>query len=309
MIHGQIHPEICRFAHLPFKVSSLRSLVRLKSQYQIRTARNDDWLEIERLLDSAPRNYLALEWWTLQEWLGSPTFLLISDRNKRSAGLMLTVAGNSPIAWLRAISVDSDAYLLPLLQASSEAVQTLGGVGLAYLGDQGWIQSKLRQADFKRVNRVVTLRHIGSWRMHEGPSGLQVREVTPADIDLILAADHAAFSPMWWYSHKILSRAVSLASSFDIALLDDECVGYQLCTLRNARGHIVRLAVHPNWQRLGIGARLLSEAIRSLHEAGAQRVTVNTQEDNYASLELYRRFAFEPVGKPWGVWYRSLEQE
>jgi len=289
------------------KAKSLRSGLGKDVGSQVRPARNGDWLEIERLLSYAERHYLALEWWTIQEWLGSPTFLLVADQRGRAVGLMLSVNSETPIAWLRAISTVSDRYLMPLLEASIQTVLERGGTGLAFLGNEGWIVSKLGQAGFRQVNQVITLRHRGTWQAHHGPPGLQVRTATSADIDLVLAVDHAAFTPMWWYSREILNRALNLACSFDVARLEGKVVGYQLSTLRNGRGHIVRLAVDPRWQRRGIGGRLLSAALQAFDGAGAESVTVNTQVNNQASLRLYHRFSFDRVGRPWAVWYRSLE--
>jgi GNAT superfamily N-acetyltransferase len=288
------------------KVPLLHSEMPKVSRLEIRPARNDDLLGIERLLSYADRNYSGLEWWTVQEWLGSPSFLIALDPQNRVMGLMLTVTGDGPIDWLRAISVVSDRYLKPLLDASVQAVHKRGSTGLAFLGNAGWILSKLRQADFLMANQVVTLRCRGQWRFHHGPPGLEVREATPADIDALLTVDHAAFTPLWWYDRRVLQRALNLAYCFDVAYLAGECVGYQLCTLRNRRGHIVRLATHPRWQRRGIAGRLLSTAIKTLDDAGAESVTVNTQEDNQTSLHLYQGFSFERVGQPWAVWFKSL---
>ncbi len=290
------------------KVPSLRSRIPKDYQLKIRPARNDDWLTIEKLLSCADRQYLALEWWTVQEWLGSPTFLLATDANARFVGLMLTVVGDGPVAWLRAISAGSDECLTPLLEASAQTVLEQGGTGLAFLGNESWVLSRLRKANFRKVNRVVTLRRRGQWSMQQGPPRLEVRAAKAADIDAVLDLDHAAFTPMWWYSRQVFGRALNLGYSFDAAYLEGECVGYQLSTLRSGRGHIVRLATHPHWQRQGIGGRLLSGAMRALDDTGAQSVTVNTQEDNLASLQLYRRFSFEPIGMPWAVWFRSLVQ-
>ena len=288
------------------KVPSLRSRIRAHNHYQIRPARNDDWFSIERLLGLADRHYLALEWWTIQEWLGSPTFLLATDQHGRTVGLMLTVASGVPVAWLRAISVISEGCLTPLLEASVQAAQAYGSTGIAFLGSEGWILSTLDQGGLRQVNQVITLRCRGPWLTRHGPSGLQVQQAGASDIAPVLAVDHAAFAPMWWYSREVLVRAMNIALSFDVAYVDGEYVGYQLSTLRNGRGHIVRLAVHPRWHRQGIAARLLSEAMNAFDESRAESVTVNTQEDNLASLELYRRFSFHPAGNPWAVWFQSL---
>jgi ribosomal-protein-alanine N-acetyltransferase len=290
------------------KAPLLLARIARKDRFEVRPARVSDWLAIKRLLDSAKRHYLALEWWTVRDWLDSPTLLLIDDVQKRSAGLMLSVTGDGPVAWLRAISVVADGHLMPLLEASAEAVRAQGGTGLAFLGDQSWIVSQLKRAGFQKINRVVTLRRCGLGGAGHGPIDLELRPATVADIDAVIQVDHSAFAPLWWYSRQVLVRALDLACSFDVAYMKGECVGYQLSTLRDGRGHIVRLVVHPCWQGQGIGGRLLSEAIRFFEEVMAESVTVNTQENNSTSLQLYRRFSFERVGEAWTVWFLPLEK-
>ncbi len=125
-----------------------------------------------------------------------------------------------------------------------------------------------------------------------------------ADLDAILEVDHAAFTELWWYDRAILQHALG-QGFFSVAYQRGACVGYQFCTLRQGRGHIVRLATHPQWRRQGIGRRLLSEALTSLEHAGAQSITVNTQQDNDASLRLYRRFAFQRTRTCWDVWFSA----
>jgi ribosomal-protein-alanine N-acetyltransferase len=280
-----------------------------KRYTEIRPARNDDWPSIDRTLSRADRYYMGLEWRAIHEWIGQPTFLLALDAQERVLGAALSILGDGPIAWLRAMSVVSDRYSRPLLLASVESIREQGGTGLAFLGDDGWVTSELRQADFQKVNQVVTLRWRGPRRVANGPPGLRVRAATASDIDAILAVDRAAFSPLWWYDRDVLRRALNLACCFDVAYQEDECVGYQLSTLRNKRAHIVRLATHPRWQKMGIAGRLLDTAIRTLEDAGAESVTVNTQQDNQVSLHMYQRYAFQRIGRPCSVWFRSVEQE
>jgi GNAT superfamily N-acetyltransferase len=250
-----------------------------------------------------------LEWWAIHEWLGQPTFLLALDEEGLVLGLMLSILGEGPIAWLRAMSVASDRYVRPLLMASIDSVRERGGTGLAFLGDEAWVTSELRRADFRQINQVVTLRWLGLHRADNNPLDVDLRTAEASDLDAILAVDQAAFAPLWWYDRDVLRRALNLAYCFDVAYRGNECVGYQLSTLRNKRGHIVRLATHPKWQKLGIAGRLLGRTIKVLEAAGATSVTVNTQQDNRVSLHLYQRFAFKRIGQPSPVWFRSLEQE
>jgi GNAT superfamily N-acetyltransferase len=201
--------------------------------------------------------------------------------------------------------VESDRYLEKLLAAACRAVQAQGSAGLALLGGKNWLLSRLKSAGFRRVNQVITLRQRGHWPVNVGAAGLDVRAANLADLDAVLAVDHAAFTELWWYDRAVLQHALG-QGFFSVAYRDGACVGYQFCTLRQGRGHIVRLAAHPRWQRQGVGQRLLREALTSLELAGAQSVTVNTQQDNEASLLLYRRFAFQRIGEPWDVWFSAL---
>jgi ribosomal-protein-alanine N-acetyltransferase len=70
--------------------------------------------------------------------------------------------------------------------------------------------------------------------------------------------------------------------------------------------HLNRIAVHPAHQGRGVGALLLHDALRALWKLGAERVSLNTQTDNYYSQRLYRRFGFEPIGDSVTVWEREL---
>jgi ribosomal protein S18 acetylase RimI-like enzyme len=289
------------------KGQSLFSRTRRYPAIQVRpTTREDGWA-VESLLSSSNHNYQALEWWTVQDFLGSPTLLLATDHREQPVGLALAVLGDGPVAWLRAVAVASDECLEALLAAISQAVLAQGSAGLALLGGKNWLLSRLKSCGFRRINRVITLRRRGPRPADTGAPNRGVRAASPADLDAVLAVDHAAFTELWWYDRAVLQHALD-QGFFSVAYQDGACVGYQFCTLRQGRGHIVRLATHPQWQRQGIGQRLLSAALTSLEQAGAQSVTVNTQQDNDASLRLYRRFAFQRIGTPWDVWFSASSE-
>jgi ribosomal protein S18 acetylase RimI-like enzyme len=62
-------------------------------------------------------------------------------------------------------------------------------------------------------------------------------------------------------------------------------------------GHLARLAVHPEFQRMGIAYSLVYDLLRQFDQQGFWRVTVNTQSDNQPSLSLYKQFGFKRTGE------------
>jgi mycothiol synthase len=59
--------------------------------------------------------------------------------------------------------------------------------------------------------------------------------------------------------------------------------------------HISSLAVHPAFQRLGLGRWLLAHSIRMCAEAGWPTVELNVDRDNEPALALYTSLGFGPV--------------
>ncbi|MBI3362889.1 MAG: GNAT family N-acetyltransferase, partial [Chloroflexi bacterium] len=70
--------------------------------------------------------------------------------------------------------------------------------------------------------------------------------------------------------------------------------------------HLARLAVSPDYQGQGIAAALVADAVSYFERSHADRLTVNTQQDNYASLAVYKRLGFAPTGEMFGAWQMSL---
>ena len=60
---------------------------------------------------------------------------------------------------------------------------------------------------------------------------------------------------------------------------------------------ILSIAVHPDFQRRGIGRSLLAAALHSLRQRGADCVRLEVRPDNTPALRIYRRAGFQVVGK------------
>jgi ribosomal protein S18 acetylase RimI-like enzyme len=86
-----------------------------------------------------------------------------------------------------------------------------------------------------------------------------------------------------------------------VAELDSKIIGYELSTYSHFSAHLARLAVLPQNQFHGIGYYLAREMIRYFYRHGTLHISVNTQDDNQKSLNLYKRLGFSLTGERFPV--------
>jgi ribosomal protein S18 acetylase RimI-like enzyme len=62
-------------------------------------------------------------------------------------------------------------------------------------------------------------------------------------------------------------------------------------------GEISSLAVHPDYQKQGIGRRLIEEILGVANGLSLRRLWLTVHEDNYAAIHLYEHMGFDVEGK------------
>jgi ribosomal-protein-alanine N-acetyltransferase len=120
--------------------------------------------------------------------------------------------------------------------------------------------------------------------------------MTPADLDEVMAIEHASFPSAW--SRASYERELRNPSScYFTAKRGGEVVGYAGMWVIADDAHITTLAVHPQKRRAGLGSRLLDHLIVSAGGRGVARVTLEVRESNRAAQLLYHKFRFEGRGR------------
>ncbi|MEZ2224880.1 ribosomal protein S18-alanine N-acetyltransferase [Microcoleus sp.] len=61
--------------------------------------------------------------------------------------------------------------------------------------------------------------------------------------------------------------------------------------------HIIMLAIHPQFQRQGLGQALLLALLKSAHDRQLERSTLEVRESNFAAVSLYKKFGFKEAGR------------
>lgn len=274
---------------------------RAPDSFTVRPTTPDDRAAVTWLTERAGRTHFHLDWWSIDDWLGDASRnAWVAVDGSQIAGLLIVPIHEMPVAWVRLVAIadDYDARLVlrALLPAAIAPLRAAGVASLAGLAYPEWLGNRLPELGFAPVTDVTHYRKDDRSIPDYGTSAATVRVAEPADLPAILANDRAAFDPIWWHTLDSLERIRRDAAHFIVAEWEGRIVGHAFSDIYEGRGHLVRLATHPDGQRRGIGARLLAESIAALLAAGAHPLTLNTQSDNYTSQSLYRRFGFLPTG-------------
>jgi ribosomal protein S18 acetylase RimI-like enzyme len=181
------------------------------------------------------------------------------------------------------------------------------------LTEQRWLQASLKEAGFDQCD-AVRFYERKSRAIHPLTQPATLRLAQPADLPPLARLDAAAFDPLW---HMGVADLTTLQCDcrFEIAELSTQTVGYSAFRLNpdgSPHGHdsaqLVRLAVHPRAQSLGIGRQLLVASLCYAHQLGIGRVFLNTQESNSPSQKLYESLQFRKRGRAVPVLVKEVSQ-
>jgi ribosomal-protein-alanine N-acetyltransferase len=276
----------------------------------VREATMADRPLVMQLARRAARVHSRLEIGDTGDWLDGYPFLL-AKAGDRLLGFILCTLYHSHQALLRGMGLVDDwsmkTYLGTLLPPTLDRLRSQKVTSLVYIGNDRWLtEPLLRDWDFSIQNSVVTYTKRDLSIPTRGNQQVHVRPAHPGDFPALFALDEAAFGPLWRYVSQTFAHALENLPYFVVAELAGQTIGYLFSSRQGDRGHLIRVAVHPDYQGCGVGARLLTEAIEFFRTEGVKVVTLNTQKDNTISQRLYRRFGFQPVDEEALVLKRDL---
>ena len=125
-----------------------------------------------------------------------------------------------------------------------------------------------------------------------------IRDAKPSDLPQIAVIERLSFKEP--YDYDLLSWLYTAPRyHFIVAEVNNRVVGYVIYRIekvgvlgRSLQGHIVSIAVHPNWRRRGIGERLMREAIIRCKLLGCRRVVLEVRVSNKPAIRLYEKLGF-----------------
>lgn len=281
---------------------------------QVRLLSPADLALITRLLSTSEYIYQRFTLEELKHILRTyPAVGLFQGTSLRSFLLSQTL--NPPSAWIGGFGVnwtESRAYLRFLdlqLDKLASALTPRGVSDLYYSGndlENDWLRAPLLQRGFTPFRRLYAYDKFDYAVPTPGNQEVHLRRAEPRDIPTLLTLEELCFEQIWRYDPATFTDILFTHPYFVVVELNGQVIGYQFNALDGEYGYLVRIAVHPNYNGQGIGARLMAEAIRFFKGARSTRIMLNTQEENTHAHRLYEWFGFVRIQQIGFVLRQSL---
>lgn len=282
-------------------------MVQFGNEYTIRQAEIADEHDLRFLIQRKSFVHRHLGWRSPLAWLGKQPFYLLEETSQGLQAALAFPRDEDGIVWLRLFAVAPGCSL-------SLAWSKLWGAGLDWhqeyspespitsLAIQPEMEKILFSAGFKEINQVISLVwDVTTARWPEVQKDLDLRKMELEDISRCYQIDRAAFKPIWRNTVTQLQSAYQEAFYASVLRIEGIVRGYQISTTNPQGGHLARLAVDPAFHNQGLGSQLLADLLNRFFEVGILDVSVNTQADNLASLDLYNRFGFVDLPETYPV--------
>ena len=111
----------------------------------------------------------------------------------------------------------------------------------------------------------------------------------------ILEIEGLCFSETWHEAD--FTRLIENPDAYCLtALAGERVVGYSCLWVVIESSELGNLAVHPDFQGRGVGARLLERNLRTCRKRGVVAVFLEVRASNRRAIALYERYGFKGIG-------------
>ena len=127
--------------------------------------------------------------------------------------------------------------------------------------------------------------------------GIIISKMTEKDIEDVSKIESLSFPIPW--SKEALSKEMkeNKLSIYLSAKIDKIVVGYAGMWKIYDEGHIMNVAVHPEYRGKGVGNMLISELIKICPENKIEKLTLEVRKSNILAQKMYKKFGFQIEGE------------
>ena len=130
-----------------------------------------------------------------------------------------------------------------------------------------------------------------------------LRGFGPGDLDAVMNINRICL-PENYAPYFFLDTFNTLPEAFIIAEVQGQVVGYIMCRLEHGfsdlrklrfarKGHVVSVAVLPEFRQMGIGYSLVQQALSAMVTHHTDECYLEVRTTNYPAINLYKKMGFE----------------
>jgi ribosomal-protein-alanine N-acetyltransferase len=124
---------------------------------------------------------------------------------------------------------------------------------------------------------------------------LRIRPMQARDLPHVTAIEQAVYPFPWTLG--IFQDCLRVGYCCWLVELEQKVIGYGVMSVVVDESHILNLCIHPDWQRKGLGRKLILRLLMIARQHGAETVFLEVRESNRTALALYEKLGFVQIGR------------
>lgn len=130
--------------------------------------------------------------------------------------------------------------------------------------------------------------------------GLSLRPMQGRDIESVLVCERAAYEFPW--SGEIFGDCLRVGCNCWVVEIGRLVVGHGIMSIGAGECHVLNLCIHPQWQGLGLGRRLLRRLLGLARTKGVDTAFLEVRVSNRPARDLYASEGFCEIGERRGYY-------
>ena len=131
-------------------------------------------------------------------------------------------------------------------------------------------------------------------------SQIELKPLQKQHLEEVIELDQLCFGGLWsleGYKREIESPNSTLSIITIHINNQEKIIGLGCFWAIVEEAHLTILAIHPDFQKQGLGQMLLNYLLKEAIEKGLERATLEVSEHNQTALNLYKKFGFTVAGR------------
>lgn len=123
---------------------------------------------------------------------------------------------------------------------------------------------------------------------------INIRPMQEDDLESVMAIEEKAYEFPW--TETIFKDCLHVGYCCWVIERDNLLVGYGIMTVAVGESHLLNLCIHPEYQSIGLGKRLLNHLLQLAIEHNANMTFLEVRPSNFSAIKMYLNEGFDEIG-------------